>query len=302
MKNRPIPFGYRIEEGRIALEPAESPMVTVLFEQYRQGDSLGNLARRLTENAIAYLPGKCRWDKSRVKRILEEPRYMGRDGYPALIDEELFEAVQIKKSAGYTRRDRPAANTEFLKPYVVCAQCGKPLHRWVIKKCSQNPVEWRCPACRLHWKIGDGEWLDSLTVRLNQLIAKPELAEFPESADGPVLSLEAQRMTNDIYRQLEAGVFDRNELKDLILFCAAEKYKGLRPLQHKTEGVKAELLRAAPLSQFSEELFVRIVRRVLVHPDRQIELELRNGRILGKEDLALGNDCCQNRDGHSAVG
>lgn len=48
MKNRPIPFGYRIEEGRIALEPAESPVVTALFEQYRQGDSLGNLARRLT--------------------------------------------------------------------------------------------------------------------------------------------------------------------------------------------------------------------------------------------------------------
>ncbi len=300
MRNRCIPFGYTWNEGGIVMEPKEASVVAAVFEKYRQGDSLGVIAQWLSANKTTYLPGKCSWNKSRVKRILEDTRYLGRDGYPALIEERLFETVQKRKADGYTRRDITTAETEFLKPYMVCADCGESLHRWFIRKCSANPVEWHCNACRHHMKIGDEELLNELTAMLNRLIAKPELTDFPEAGESFALSLEARRLTNDIYRQLDAGRFDRDELKRQILRCAAEKYKGIHPLQYKTEQVKAELLRAAPLPQFSREIFGRIVRRVLVRQNKQILLELQNGRIVGEGEHSLGNNCRQNCDGHSA--
>lgn len=290
MRNRCIPFGYIWSEGQIVMEPEEASVVTAIFEKYRQGDSLGDIAQWLTANKTTYLPGKYSWDKSRVKRILEDTRYLGFNGYPSLIEEELFQIVQIRKNQGYTRRDITAGETKFLKPYMFCAGCEEPLHRWFIRKCSTNPVEWRCNACRHHMKIGDEELLNELTAMLNRLIAKPELADFPETGDSFVLSLEVRRLTNDIYRQLDMGSFDRDELKKQILLCAAVKYKGIHPLQYKTEQVKAELLRAAPLSQFSREIFGRIVRRVLVRQNKQILLELQNGRIVGEEEHNLGNN------------
>ena len=53
----------------------------------------------MRHNALASIP-YCRevllWNKHKVKRLLENPRYTGKEGYPILVEADIFQAAQEK--------------------------------------------------------------------------------------------------------------------------------------------------------------------------------------------------------------
>ena len=56
-----------------------------------------------------------------------------------------------------------------------------------------------------------------------KLVEKPLLAEKEEETI-PVASMEARRLTNEIFRRLDSGNFSEDELVTLALQCAEENY------------------------------------------------------------------------------
>ena len=81
MTNRKNLYGYRIENGALAVVEA------------------------LNGDGVPYSAEAPEWNKHKVKRLLENPRYTGADGYPAILDEDTFQAVQEQirsKTVGYT--------------------------------------------------------------------------------------------------------------------------------------------------------------------------------------------------------
>lgn len=118
---------------------------------------------------------------------------------------------------------------------------------------------------------------------LNILINNPEFAENtePEIHDG--MSLEIQRMENEIARQLESLDFDKDKLQSMILQCTAEKYNENKSARHITDRLKADFEKSSLLSDFSMELFERTVSAVVIYDSRNIRLKLKNGKITGKE-------------------
>ena len=94
MKNRNIPYGYCYNNGTIIVNPTESAIVGEVCLSYLEGQSLLKIAEWLNERLIEYLPGIYGWNKARVKRILEDERYLGTDSYPRLISEEIHTAIQ----------------------------------------------------------------------------------------------------------------------------------------------------------------------------------------------------------------
>jgi len=91
VKNRyTAPFGYAIEMGRLIVHPSEGKTVQLVFADYLAGASLKNIADELTARGVEYLPGKSAWDKSRVKRILEDTRSLGAGKFPALVDKKAW--------------------------------------------------------------------------------------------------------------------------------------------------------------------------------------------------------------------
>lgn len=93
--NRYIPFGYKFEGGQPVPHPAESGIVREIFSRYSAGDSLKVIAENLTSRKVEYSPGKTAWDKARIKRILENARYIGESDYPAIIEKALKESLQM---------------------------------------------------------------------------------------------------------------------------------------------------------------------------------------------------------------
>ena len=77
--NRSIPYGYAVENGRNVPRPEESEVIRRVFADYLGGQSLLKIARALAAEGVEFLPGRSDWNKNRVKRILEDERYLGTD-------------------------------------------------------------------------------------------------------------------------------------------------------------------------------------------------------------------------------
>ena len=106
MGNRKQPFGYHMTLGEITILPEEAELVRFIFQGYSTGATLGELTKALCRQEIPYYAGRT-WNKNMVSRILEDGRYIGEKGYPALIEPEQLRAAAEKRTA----RARPPQKT-----------------------------------------------------------------------------------------------------------------------------------------------------------------------------------------------
>ena len=105
LKNRSIPFGYCMVSGKYALNAPEAEAVRKIFADYIDGKSLKAIA---AEMQIPYNMGKALWNKNMVCRVLENQRYIGKNGYPQIITSEDFEqAARIKAERNTYRKPAP---------------------------------------------------------------------------------------------------------------------------------------------------------------------------------------------------
>ena len=112
LKNRSIPFGYCVVNGRFAVNENEAEFVRKIFADYIGGKSLKTIAQNLNEKIkIPYNSGKEKWNKNMVCRILENKKYIGKNGYPKIISSADFElAVRIKSEKCTYRKPAPKAD------------------------------------------------------------------------------------------------------------------------------------------------------------------------------------------------
>ena len=108
LKNRNIPFGYCVINGKYAINEIEAQAVREIFENYINGKSLKTIA---AEMQIPYNSGKTVWNKNMVARVLENRKYIGENGYPRIISDEKFNTVTQIKSERNTYR-KPASQAE----------------------------------------------------------------------------------------------------------------------------------------------------------------------------------------------
>ena len=105
LKNRSIPFGYCMVNGRYALNAPEADAVRKIFADYIGGKSLKTIAAEMT---IPYIMGKSAWNKNMVCRVLENQKYIGENGYPQIITSEDFDlAARIKSERNTYRKPDP---------------------------------------------------------------------------------------------------------------------------------------------------------------------------------------------------
>ena len=95
--NRTQPFGYRMEYGKVVIDPDESRWVIYIYEQYILGESFKSLSDTLCGTGIHYDADKP-WNKNMVARILQDRRYTGEGRYPPIIDICIFQQVDQKRN------------------------------------------------------------------------------------------------------------------------------------------------------------------------------------------------------------
>lgn len=282
MRNRSIPFGYCYQNGVLAVHPQESQTVQDVFAAYLGGETLSKIAVHLTAKLVEYLPGHWQWDKARVKRLLDNSKYIGNGGYPPIIKERDFQMAHQKKDSASTNRQPVDEDIKLFKGLTHCHHCGDPMVRRFDSR-MEHPVTWKCPQCDYFLPLPDEGFKQRVFQLQQRLVDKPLLAE-KEEGEIPVASMEARRLTNEIFRKLDSGDFSEDELVNLALQCGLKNYEAISSAQHITDRLTATLLHAGSLSAFDRELFQRTVSEIHLTRKGEILLKLQNGVFIGEGD------------------
>lgn len=113
------PYGYRIENGVAVIHEEEAAQIRKMYEGYLSGLSL------ISSAAKAGITMK----HSSAKRMMKNPHLLGDDFYPAIIDQETydaFEAERQRREKALGRNNRKKKTVEA-RPAPTVFRMGKPV-------------------------------------------------------------------------------------------------------------------------------------------------------------------------------
>ena len=245
MGNRKQPFGYRMTLGEITIQPEETELVRFIFQGYSTGATLGELTKALCWQEIPYYAGRT-WNKNMVSRILEDSRYIGEKGYPALI-----EPVQLRTAAEKrTARARPPQKTPAQK--ALRRLCGAPPSERVEK---------------------------FVTDLLNELIRCPDRVRPSASQAATACGKTREELTSALERQ----PIDEDNARALLLQLAAEQYDAIGNTEYETVRLRRLLTGRKPMTEPDAELLQSAVSKVRV-TNKCVTVTLKNGQTIERRD------------------
>ena len=215
---RKTPFGYQIQNGRITCHPEEAESVRYIFSHYLLGSSYNQIADEMAQQGVRYHQHTAQWNKHMVKRILENERYLGLDGYPRLIADEEFLAVRLRRGEQNTYAPCPSEILP-IRDKAVCALCGEKMAR--DTKSHGRPC-WRCknPECGCSIYLDDSIILELVIQKLKELAKSPERIQLPQAAPA---STDALRIENELALCFNRADINAEYMKTLIMAAAAER-------------------------------------------------------------------------------
>lgn len=215
--NRKILYGYQIQDGRLVIQPQEDAVVKQIFSIYLEGTYQWKIADILNADSVIYSQERPQWTMHRVGFILKNPRYMGADGYPVIIDAGTFQTAQdiIQKRKKTVRRsDRPALQ---YREKLCCGECGSPLKRRFSGHKRNDTLYLQCKGCGIRTEIKDSDFLAEVERQTATHIPSERSAVSYEP------SAEAVRLANAINRGLERPE-QPEEIVKLILQGVSARY------------------------------------------------------------------------------
>ena len=284
MKIRNIPYGYQFKNGSIAIQEKETETVKRIFTEYLNGLSLLKIAEQLNNEQIEYMPSVCSWNKSRIKRIIEDERYLGTNGYPPIIDDDTHKTLmQIKSEKNPQKGTDRKADIFNLGVPILCPKCGSKMCRRHDSN-RKYPDWWLCQNdnCKKTIGISDNDLIYGITECLNTVISNPYIIKTVTDVDKES-SLDVYRLENEISRVLDSHSFDKNILRKKMLECVSLKYKDIDSQKYTSKILKADFANASPLSAFSMDLFNRTVKAIKFSTGGAVSIILLNDQQIGKE-------------------
>ena len=113
-----IPYGFElISDGTLEVNKDEANIVSMIFDFYMAGASLGKVVDMLHSKQISSPTRKLKWTRATVDHLLSNGKYV------AVVGLEKFLDVQFEKAArcniGYDKDGAPRKDTRYVSPAVV---------------------------------------------------------------------------------------------------------------------------------------------------------------------------------------
>ena len=281
-KNRNIPFGYTMQKGEIIAEPTESQVVKDIFKLYLDGKSMSEIARQMSISQVSYNGITFDWNKNMVKRILENEKYLGKDGYPVLIDSKTFYHANVRKKSKATSVNEISEELKIIRSLSHCTECGHRLSRFGG---NTQTDKWDCrnPECsRFNYRLTDNMIKDILLHILNAVIANPDLLDTDSEISGYTPSIKVKCQQNELNRLMDNPQIDSEKVKTEILRLAELKYDccNYNDSPQKTEYLKELISGREQLNIIDYDLLKSCVSRILIGHFYTVEIEFINGMTI----------------------
>ena len=163
------PYGYRLKDGQLIVNPEEAPWVQWMFAEFLSGKGTHVIARELNERQVPTRK-KRQWTATTIRQILRNEKYIGdclfqktftdtryerhmnygqedqfyiEDHHEAIVSREDFEAVQaLVAQRGQEKRiqkkDTKYANRYPFSGKLICGVCQSVLKRQVVTRFTHN--------------------------------------------------------------------------------------------------------------------------------------------------------------------
>ena len=273
MKNRYLPFGYKIADGKIVADSEQVEAVRRIFDAYTAGQTFQQIADALSAQGIPYRSDASRWNKNMVSRILANADYCGTAEYPQIITAGQLEAAeQIRKSKTVTY-------SATLKPFrkdMQCGCCGAKLY-WHSKR-----NQWFCRECGMWSKPTQAkETFNSIVEKLRGLQQNSELIHNPEG-QANVQSVEVTLLDREIWQALTNAEPDVDALVAKILHRAELEYEfcSAGDADPATMQIRKACAEYDLTDGFPYTFYKEVVSKVILYRDTHIEVRLQNGQIV----------------------
>lgn len=130
-------FGYAVdpETDRFVPNPVQAPQVRGMYDRYRSGETMEEIAAWLASEGARTLRGNL-WSVTAIGNALRNPAYKGvyayagtevEGGMPAIVPEEEWDEVEEIRLRRKNSKRRRRVNDYLLTEKVYCARCGKPM-------------------------------------------------------------------------------------------------------------------------------------------------------------------------------
>ena len=206
------------------------------------------LAEYMQGTGVPYEEGK-KWNINMIARILSDERYIGTDGYPAIITEHSFKASTEKR--------------EKKAPAVQRTEAQKMLRR----KCR----------CRVTPHIEH-----EVLYLLNTLAGKPERIEAPKGQERPNTRLEIlQSELNDMMENLPV---DETQARQKLIEVTVAMYEAIDPREYETHRMKIVFRNEHRRSELDACLISQNVSAVMVESNGTVRVRLKNDQILERRE------------------
>lgn len=287
-----MPIGYRMVNGEIHIDEQKSKTVERIYEDYVAGKSLLAIAKELKEDEIPNANHKTNWTHGAVGRILENTKYLGDDFYPPLISKELYDKAQTKRKQkevrlGRTIQSNSMKNEGTLANKVFCGECGEPYRKYT-EHCGKpgEKVRWKCKKYIYNNRVvcknlffTEDELKDVFISAVGKLISKKYLLDKPKKNQPLQKNTELQAIERRITELEEQEQFSSKELAQLIFKRAEMTHQASKIDDYEpcTQRIKECLQDVNELTDFDEELFNAIAKKIILYHDGKVETEFING-------------------------
>ena len=248
--NRTQPFGYRMELGKVVIDPDEARWVVYIYEQYIQGESFMSLSDTLCGTGIRYDADKP-WNKNMVARILQDRRYIGDGEYPKIIDDCTFHRADQKRS-------KKVSGGQVTKAQKILRKKSG---------CQVTP--------QMEYEV---------LYLLNTLVRDPELLTIPDTppkGNGRVGSLQAE--LEDLLGMLPV---DEKQARQKLMETTVAMYEAIDPREYETHRMKRIFGREQRRTELDCNLLEQCVAAVTMDSMGKVRIRLKNDQIIERRECS----------------
>ena len=305
MMQRHMPIGYKLVDGKVIFDEEKAVVIKKIFQDYQKGLSLHAIAKELTNAGFLNANNKPNWNHGSVGKILQNIKYLGDDFYPPIIDNESFEAVKHKRkkkeqALGRTLQPNSMKNQSLYSSKLICGECGDVYRKYIEH--AGRPSEksnWKCKRYiyqnRVHCRNLFLTKKDIETVFLsatNKILSRKWMLDKGRKKESPRMTLEIRKLEERIKELEEEEYFSSKELTELI-FKRAKAYYSIAKIDdydYNTEKIKQLLAEKEQLTGFDEEMFINIIKQIVIYKDGRILVEFINGITMEEDNEKIRED------------
>ena len=212
------PLGYLIKDRALAIDPLTAPLVVEMFTRYDTGESISDIVNSLNDRGLRSKKGKL-FKIGVVSTVLTNRKYIGEykyvniiipKGIPALIDDDMFDRVQLRMAMNKKAPARKKATHEYLlTTKLFCGTCERLMAGESGTSGTKGVIHYyyKCSGAKRHLgckrKSLKKFWIERASVLLtvNKIFQKDEVERIADS----IIALQEKEDTSlpTMKRQLQ---------------------------------------------------------------------------------------------------